>query len=422
MNTNRLFRELLLFSVFLLLGFVLVEVGLNIIVKDSEISSGVFLGKELPPLRPLPPGPVPDYQSRIDALEKSRAEWFESLIVANAKITRGDLWGIFREDGLLGHAPQENTISKNGWWQSNNVGARSRRDTAPTKSVLKQRILFFGDSYTQGSRVPQEETFVWFLNMLAKKTEAINFGVDGYSMGQAYLRFGLIKDQLEFDRVILVIVPTADLWRDINVNRYIGGGWPSYWAYPRFIESGTSLNFIPGPYKNLRTLLDDNKAKVSPRLINHLREYDRFYIDSWYEKTPILDKSVMFRLAKVWWSQRKEAELAEQLKQPGSEAMRLVKKIFAAMDLEVKNKAAKFSLFVLPTYSDIKKYSGNREYKLAWDQMSASLCVGLNECFDLMSDLQSVSEQDLDKGYDGSHYGPSTNRRIAQFIRSRIAL
>lgn len=422
MNTGRLFRELMLYSVFLLLGFVLVEVGLNVLVQPSENSSGIFLGNELPPLKPLPPGPVPIYQERINALEENRAEWYESLVVANKKITRGDLWGIFREDQLLGHAPQENARSEHGWWQSNNLGARDRKDVAFAKPQLKQRILFFGDSYTQGSRVPQEETFVRYLNVLTEDIEAINFGVDGYSMGQAYLRFGAVKNQIEFDRVILVIVPTADLWRDINVNRYIGGGWPSYWIYPRFVEQDAALNFIPGPYKNLKALLDENRSAVSPRLTNHLRKYDRFYIHSWYESTPMLDKSVMFRLSKVWWSQRKEAALAEQLKRPGSEAMRLVKKIFAAMDHEVKTKTGQFSLIILPTYSDIGKYAELPEYKAAWDLMAADLCEGLVECFDFMLDLQNLSAKALDKGYDGSHYGPSTNKRIAEFIQSRLAL
>lgn len=422
MGISRLFRELLLYSVFLLLGFVLVEVGLNYMVQPSENSSGVFLGNELPPLKPFPPGPVPQYQERITALEKNRDQWYESLIVANKKITRGDLWGIFREDELLGHVPQENARSKHGWWQSNNIGARARLDVTASKPQGKQRILFFGDSYTQGSRVPQEETFVWYLNKLAKNVEAINFGVDGYSMGQAYLRFGTLKDKLEFDRVITFIVPTADLWRDINVSRYVGGGWPSYWIFPRFIEQEATLKLIPGPYKNLQTLLDDNRENVSQRLTDHLRAYDRFYLNSWYQPTPVLDSSVMFRLAKVWWSTRKEAALSDQLKHSGSEAMRVVKKIFAVMDQEVKDKGGQFSLFVLPTYSDINKYSQQPEYKMVWDQMADDLCTGLDECFDVISEMQKISSQDLDKGYDGSHYGPSTNKRIAEFIQSRLSL
>lgn len=398
------------------------EIGLNILVQPSENSSGIFLGNELPPLKPLPPGPVPHYQERITALDKNRDQWYESLVVDNKNVTRGDLWGIFREDELLGHAPQENARSKQGWWQSNNMGARARLNVTATKPQDKQRILFFGDSYTQGSRVPQEETFVWYLNTLATDVEAINFGVDGYSMGQAYLRFGVVKDQLEFDRVITFIVPTADLWRDINVSRYIGGGWPSYWAFPRFVEQDAALKLIPGPYKNLQALLDDNRDKVNQRLTDHLRTYDRFYLTSWYEPTPVLDSSVMFKLAKVWWSQRKEAALSEQLKHPDSEAMRVVKKIFTAMDKDVNAKAGKFSLFILPTYSDIGKYGQHPEYKNIWDKMANELCASLDECFDVMSAMQKLSSQDLDKGYDGSHYGPSTNKRIAEFIQSSLSL
>ena len=54
--------------------------------------------------------------------------------------------------------------------------------------------------------------------------------------------------------------------------------------------------------------------------------------------------------------------------------------------------------------------------------MADDLCAGLDECFDIMPEMQKISLQDLDKGYDGSHYGPSTNKRIAEFIKTTLSL
>ena len=57
-----------------------------------------------------------------------------------------------------------------------------------------------------------------------------------------------------------------------------------------------------------------------------------------------------------------------------------------------------------------------------WDRMADDLCADLDECFDVMPEMQIISSQDLDKGYDGSHYGPSTNKWIAELIQAKIDL
>ncbi len=46
------------------------------------------------------------------------------------QLTHGDLKGIRRNDDLLGYVTTENTISTNGWFQANNVGAHAREDVS----------------------------------------------------------------------------------------------------------------------------------------------------------------------------------------------------------------------------------------------------------------------------------------------------
>lgn len=175
------------------LALVAFEGATRLLIRPCEACWGVLLGRELPPFRVISEDASPE----ID-----RNEWFHGLVVNGVRITVGDLWGIPREDELLGYAPQEDTVSANGWWQSNNIGARSRYDIAATKPPSVTRVLAFGDSFTNCSRVPQEEAWTYYLDQRDENWEVINLGVDGYSMAQAYLRYRGIKNRIDHDLVI----------------------------------------------------------------------------------------------------------------------------------------------------------------------------------------------------------------------------
>ena len=60
---------------------------------------------------------------------------YEGLVVDGDRISVGDIFGFHRDDPVLGYTPQENVVSLNGWWQSNNIGARKRRDTPPSVEI-----------------------------------------------------------------------------------------------------------------------------------------------------------------------------------------------------------------------------------------------------------------------------------------------
>lgn len=390
---------------------------MSFLVKPSEYSSGVLLGRELPPLNILPP----NFHVLTEAQRNGELyEWHNSLVINGRKITKGDLWGVMREDTLIGYAPEESTISSNGWWQSNNLGARARQDIFREQLPDKRRVLFFGDSYTQGSRVPQEETIQHYINTNASEIEAVNFGVDGYSMGQAYLRYSTLKDKLEYDHVFLLFVPSADLWRDINVSREIGENWNSYMIYPRFVIEHDRLRLIASPYRNLEKLADDNREYIKPKLKQHLQKYEAFYFQSGYQSNPVLDRSVIYKLYRTVLLKIERHRLLSSLQEPDSEAMQIIKKIVEAMESEVRERESRFSLIFLPIISDIKDYSRNNAFKKRWQRMVSFFCAQQTNCIDLMSYFQKVPMKMLDHGYDGSHYGPMSNRLIADFIMESI--
>lgn len=410
------------FNIFLVIfafltTFILLEAIAHLMVTPSPESSGRFLGVELPPIAVLPANFAVDPEPQREPFED---RWYKSLVVDDMKITRGDLWGIFREDPLIGYVPKEDAVSTNGWWQSNNLGARSRADLRRDQPPGKTRLLFFGDSYTQGSRVTQEETFQHVINMRSSAFEAVNFGVDGYSMAQAYLRYTTVKDKLEYDHVFLAMAPGDDLWRDINVSRDIGGNWNSYMIYPRFVIERDRAKLIASPYRDFRELAEDNREGIKPKLRRHLEQYEAFYFESGYGSHPLLDWSVVYRLFRAYLLKRDRSRAFASLYDPGSEALQVTKKIFEAMDRDVRDAGGRFTLVLLPDAQLVRRFSRDDSFKTTWAEMVSYLCSDGLDCIDLMAGFQSVPFETLDYGYDGSHYGPVANGLIADFILTSL--
>jgi hypothetical protein len=212
-------------------------------------------GEELPPIVYIPIDKAPTREDRL----KLAAQWAEPLEIDGRKITHGDLHGITKEDPYVGHVPQGNSVSANGWWQTNELGARSRLQTTRWQSPGIRRLLLFGDSYTQGSRVPQEETFAHYLGETSSDTEVVNFGVDGYSMGQAFLRYQQIAARIEHELVFLILVPDADLWREVNVSRFVARRWEAYAINPRFVLDEGTLQHVGSPFRSLDEMLRDKR-------------------------------------------------------------------------------------------------------------------------------------------------------------------
>jgi len=399
----------------LVLTWLLVELVLNAIEEPSELSSGRVLGQELPPRKIIPSIDIPGPEERLRHL----SEWREPLIVNGRKITNGDLYGIAREDPLIGHVPLENAISANGWWQTNDLGARARSPIARSPPEGTRRLLLFGDSYTHGSRVPQEDTVASFMDASLTYVEVVNFGVDGYSMGQCFLRYETLKERIDHHEVFLIVVPEADLWREINTIRYIARTWSAYKVNPRFIIENDSLRLIESPYADLDEMVRENRPSVSPELRSHLARYDRFYFKSRYEPNPLLDHSVTFRLLKRWWAKRQQNTLFSGLMDTSSEALQVTRMIALSMAGSVRGEGAHFTLVVMPGPGDTERYLQDSAYRARWNTMSDFLCADLPTCYDLMEEFSEAPLSTFDSGYDGSHFGPSGNRAIASFLIGR---
>jgi len=401
-----------------LLGFMatvvtalMIEMLAHWLVKPSKNAFGILLGLELPPRRIVShsePGPFQDPVAP-----------FRKMIVDGKQITSGDLWGHFRLDPVIGYVYQENVTSRNGWWQSNNLGARARTNVSRAVPAGRTRVLVFGESFGHGSRLPQERAWPNVIGDQHQELEVLNFAVDGYSMAQSLLRYRQIRKQLKYEIALLVFVPEEDLWRDINTLRQLRDPSWEMPLMPRFVISDGELQLVPVLYPDPFDLYRRNGDGLSPELRAYLRRYDRLYFPAKYEEHPVTGKLMLYKLlARALWVQQ-ERRLHANLMNPEGEALIVSRAIFDAMRQQVTADGAAFVLVILP--SEYHWWSGTtKQSRLQdWRRMVSFVCAEPMVCIDLLPELRSLAPKQVDRTYDG-HFGPKMNLWIATAVHNAL--
>jgi len=387
------------------------EVTLRLFIKPSDTCYGVLFNCDLPP-----------FKIEIDDQDQDYANYNEEVDVLGKdgkKITKGDLAGILVDHPVLGYAPKENAVSLNGWWQSNNVGARSRDDITRSVPPGMRRILIFGESFTNCRELPQEETWVYHLNNDSKNIQFVNFGVDGYNMAQCLVRYELLRDRVDYDIAMFVFVHEDDLWRDLNILRQLRG-WKNHPPVPRYIIQGDTLQLIKSPYQTYHDFREKNQHALSGALTRHLRSYDRLYYRTKYESPFLTGRSILYKLVARGMYTFQEKQRFDYIMKTNSEAMRIVRKIFEDMNNKATEDGKKFVLVFLPDKKDMMRYTTNDKYRKRYhDMVSAVEGKGIT-CIDLMSDFIKLNPGDIDASSDGWHYGPRMNKIISEKIRHHL--
>src|SRR5262249_2791962 len=141
----------------------------------------------------------------------------------------------------------------NTTFSSNSKGLRGFAEHAYEKAPGSLRILTFGDSFTFGDEVNDDETWAYFLEKLLPGSEVLNFGVHGYGHDQMllYLREEGIK--YHPDIVILGFV-SIDMERNMLSFRD--------YAKPRFVLDRVRLVLTNTPVPRI----DETLAREPWRL------------------------------------------------------------------------------------------------------------------------------------------------------------
>ena len=158
---------------------------------------------------------------------------------------------------------------------SNSQGIRGNKDYSLIPSNGIVCLSTFGDSYTHGDGVGNEDTWQERLNNLASNIEVLNFGVNGYGLDQSFLRYQ--RDGIKFNsHIVLIGFLSENILRNLNVFR------PFYMpktgvplGKPYFTLSEDNLLLNPNPFQELsdyKNLLDK-----PGEMLPILGKYDYFY-------------------------------------------------------------------------------------------------------------------------------------------------
>jgi hypothetical protein len=212
----------------LLTGLFIAELAIRSLGSYNPDGNFMIFNRTLRPIRP----PVASVKRKVEGLSSPAARTLY--------------------DPVLGWAPKPNGNSANGLYRYNSAGIRSapsEYSPRPQKGVL--RIALFGDSFTHGDEVSFEETWGFYLERELKTAgitaEVINFGVGGYGMDQAFLRWREFGYQFAPDLVIFGL-QMENVRRNVNIIRplYLATtGLP--FSKPRFVFSGDRLELINSP-------------------------------------------------------------------------------------------------------------------------------------------------------------------------------
>ena len=199
----------------------LLTVALNIVPVLLLLVAGELAVRMLS--RPTPRGPV--------FMGTNLLPWQWSDVVAQneAILREAAASGSFLvPDERLGWVINPGRRTADGLYFSSAEGLRSPEPGVALRDrKTRHRVALIGDSFTFGLEVSYEQTWGSRLDRaLGGDVQVLNFGVDGYGVDQAYLRYARDVRPWRPDVVIFGLI-THDLFRSMAVYSFVSfPGWP----------------------------------------------------------------------------------------------------------------------------------------------------------------------------------------------------
>ena len=179
-------------------------------------------------------------------------------------------------DELLGWNNGPNRCSHDGLYCSSSIGTRSpQAGTVFADRSGAYRIALIGDSFTFSNEVGYEESWAYKLERkLRPQVQVLNFGVSGYGLDQAYLRYTRDVRPWHPDIVVLGFI-RADIWRMGRVYEFLS--WPEWGVplgKPRFILKNHRLELPNVPLPRPEELVHKRSIEELP-FIHYEANYHR---------------------------------------------------------------------------------------------------------------------------------------------------
>ena len=317
-------------------------------------------------------------------------------------------------DEWLGWAYRPNVTRQAGTFTINRAGFRSQRDFDKSPPADSLRIAVFGDSFTAGDDVSDEEVWGYLLeaelNAAGIRTEVLNFGVGAYGMGQAYLRWQQLGKSFAPDIVIFGLQP-ENLKRNLNVFRQLLHRSGPPFSKPRFALSEDELQLL-----NVPTLPPEQLIDVFEDFNNHpLAPFEYFYASR-------------FSAAR-WWSESRLLSLVfEALRQadgepgiytPGSEGGELGMAIVDAFATDVMTAGAEFLVLHIPLQYHLTRYFSTLPRPKPLYDFLLQHCRESYHYIPFEDSLQPFHAND-EFWSATKHYGPALHALLAETVAQEI--
>lgn len=394
-------KKELLINLTLMLASLLISFGLAELYLRSQghyTENGSFVLDDYGTLRP--------YHLPVDIVRQNVTDYF-------TRITETTM--IYNP--MTGWSPRPNSRSQDGLYDYNSQGIRSapqEYELTPPAGVL--RIALFGDSFTHAAEVRYEHSWGYFLQeeltRLGQPAEVINFGVNGYGMDQAFLRWQDLGQPYQ-PQVVIFGLQMENVQRNVNLLRAIYHTRTSLpFSKPRFILQQGRLVPI-----NLPAL----PPAELPTLIAHFADWELVRYEYFYDPLDYQDR--------LWW-RSKVVSLAYDLwvggepderpfsYDPQDEPGQLTLAILTAFEAEVTAQGADFLVVHLPRQHHLEDLVAGEP--LSYDELLAEIDRQFTLIRPEQGQLHQAAGLALDPLYMGSHYSPMGNHLVAEAIMEFI--
>ena len=306
-------------------------------------------------------------------------------------------------------------INRNGksppLYYSSSYGSRITKNEYQNNIIPeKADIITIGNSFTHGDEVYCEDSWPYLLGQLRNKN-VVNFGVSGYGIDQAILRY--MYSPIETDTVILGIIP-GDFERATNIiyrGIYYGGNKSKPMFY--FKDDGSY------EVKNQPCLYGINLwNEFNLGLESNFFKIDKYYDDVLFKKE-LLDSFMSYRILKMLKYRYDYIKPSIYLKINNDSNYDYIFKILKVFYEECK-KNKDFPIILL--LDNNNTFSDRKRYQKPWHNIIKDLKkLG----FFVIEPLNNIVKIHDDNPYsiinnDGVHYTPLANKMIAEHIQNNL--
>ena len=350
-----------------------------------------------------------------------------SVVASGIETSRAQPRSYLRYDATLGWSVRPGGTSSDGRYRANASGLRSgeeRRPLSPHAAPGTLRIALFGDSFTHGDDVAYAESWGAVLEALlaraGQRAEVLNFGVPGYGLDQALLRFRAHGRAVPVDHVLLGF-QRSDVRRNLNLVRPLYNprtGIP--FAKPRFVldegPDGERLALVNTPTPTPEALL----ARFDDFAAWPLLEHERFYRAANYRDHALYRSRLFAFVASGLGTRFTHKRRDLDFYGAGGESRRIADRIVDRFAEESAAAGAHFAIVHLPPRKPLARLIDGRALRYA------GLLDGLRARHRVIDPSPALVARARTKGLaslfaaPGGHYSADANRVVADVIAQAL--